>query len=466
VTSTPAVPSFDPLVQRGADLFFGESFDGNGRTCGTCHPAENNFTLDPEFIATLPDDDLLFIAEFETELSENFEKPELMRQLGLILENTNGFENPTANFTMRGVPHTLALSTSLAPPDDFPLGASTGWSGDGAPNGGGLRQFANGAIRQHFTRTLGRVENVDFRFATDEELDAMEAFQLFLGRDEDPDLTPESPTELRFRSPLAELGKRIFNDRDTSDGTAGKCVNCHNNAGATGLFSGTNDNFDTGVENLPDQLADRIVEEVGDPTLAENPPDDGFSSPGDGTFNTPTLVEAADTPPFFHNNTIATLEEAVAFYNGDAFATSPAGLFPASSDPNGIAIHMDEPQVTAVAVLLRVLNALENVRSASQYTAFVRDHPSLGSARELLEIASSEAEDAAQVLTAGGLHSRNRPAAPSGSTSRSSRCPAASPYAPGRGSAGKTQHFADARGGQPWVSRRPSAPLLRKASAH
>jgi cytochrome c peroxidase len=44
---------------------------------------------------------------------------------------------------------------------------------------------------------------------------------------------------------------------------------------------------------------------------------------GDGTFNTPPVIEAADTPPFFHNNAVATLEEAVAFYTTDTFNDSP-----------------------------------------------------------------------------------------------------------------------------------------------
>ena len=44
----------DKLISKGAKLFFEETFKGNGRTCGTCHPASNNFTIDPAFIATLP----------------------------------------------------------------------------------------------------------------------------------------------------------------------------------------------------------------------------------------------------------------------------------------------------------------------------------------------------------------------------------------------------------------------------
>lgn len=83
--ASPPVASVDPLVVRGAEIFFNETFNGNGRTCGTCHPAENNFTIDPTFIATLPPDDPLFVAEFIPALSQHFEKPELMRKAGLIL---------------------------------------------------------------------------------------------------------------------------------------------------------------------------------------------------------------------------------------------------------------------------------------------------------------------------------------------------------------------------------------------
>jgi len=36
-----SVETNDPLVKRGGFLFFNEQFAGNGRTCGTCHRAEN-----------------------------------------------------------------------------------------------------------------------------------------------------------------------------------------------------------------------------------------------------------------------------------------------------------------------------------------------------------------------------------------------------------------------------------------
>ena len=74
-----ARPAPDPraaLVARGERIFFDETFDGNGRTCGTCHRAEDDFSISPAFIATLPDDDALFVAEFDPDLAKNFEKPE------------------------------------------------------------------------------------------------------------------------------------------------------------------------------------------------------------------------------------------------------------------------------------------------------------------------------------------------------------------------------------------------------
>jgi hypothetical protein len=60
VTGTLAnfVDSNDPLVQRGAQLFVNEGFNGNGRKCATCHPLANNQTIDPNFVASLPPTDV------------------------------------------------------------------------------------------------------------------------------------------------------------------------------------------------------------------------------------------------------------------------------------------------------------------------------------------------------------------------------------------------------------------------
>ena len=68
-----AQPADQALIEEGRRIFFEETFDGNGRTCGTCHPATHNFTIDAEFIRTLHrrnPRDPLFVAEFVPELKE------------------------------------------------------------------------------------------------------------------------------------------------------------------------------------------------------------------------------------------------------------------------------------------------------------------------------------------------------------------------------------------------------------
>jgi hypothetical protein len=170
------------------------------------------------------------------------------------------------------------------------------------------------------------------------------------------------------------------------------------NAGATANFGAGNignANFNTGVENLADQPADLTGERT--------PPDDGLGTPGDGTFNTPPLVEAADSGPFFHNNAIETIEGAVAFYNGQAFNNSPSGRALAAADPNGIGIRLDATQVVAVAAFLRVINALENIRESMAQLEASLDRRG-GEARELLDRALSETGQSIRVLEGGGLH--------------------------------------------------------------
>ena len=194
--STPVPEDRSELVALGEALFFTETFEGNGRTCGTCHRREDNFGLSPAFIAKLVRNDPLFVAERRRALSKNFEKPAQMRERGLILENQDGFDDLANNFNLRGVPHVLSLATSVASRD----GPRTGWSGDGAPGDGSLRAFAVGAVIQHLPRTLDRTVGSDFRLPTDAELDAIEAFMLSLGRQRDLRLP------LALQDPQASLG--------------------------------------------------------------------------------------------------------------------------------------------------------------------------------------------------------------------------------------------------------------------
>lgn len=376
----------DDPVARGRQLFFQETFAGNGRTCGTCHPAENNFTLDPAYIARLPDRHPLFVAEFTPALAQGFENPRLMREFALITENLDGFDDLDNRFVMRSVPHTFALGTSVASPQ----GPRTGWSGDGAPGDGSLRAFSTGAVIQHFTKSLDRVPGVDFRLPTEAELDDLEAFMLSLGRPADPALP------LALKGSLARRGQALF-----LDDAVGKCNLCHRNAGASASIGGAdlgNASFDTGVENLPEPPPALIGE--------KRPRDDGFGTPGNGLFNTPPLVEAADTPPFFHNNAVQTLEGAVAFYASDVFNASPAGQALAGLDPKGVGIRLDTAQIEALAAFLRVLNALENIRQSQTWLEPATGGgwlDLLGTPRNLAQ-AVKEMDDAIRVLSEAGLH--------------------------------------------------------------
>ena len=88
-----------------------------------------------------------------------------------------------------GVPHTLALLPNTLAPANFADGTElsllterTGWSGDGAPGGGTLREFIIGAVTQHYPLRLNRVPGVDFVLPTTAQLNALEAFQKSLGR--------------------------------------------------------------------------------------------------------------------------------------------------------------------------------------------------------------------------------------------------------------------------------------------
>lgn len=408
-------------VATGANLFFRGTFGGNGRTCGTCHPVDNNQTIDADFIATLPASDPLFIAEQTVGNGgvPGLERPALMRQFGLILENVDGFEDPEVKFVMRSVPHTLSLAVTIdAPNDGRPQEERTGWSGDGAPSGdpdgdgvdeiGTLRMFSAGAVKQHFTKSLDRTEGVDFQAPTLAQLNAMRAYMLSVGRLNDIDISPAS---LTLNNATADLGRNLFRD-----GVTAKCRFCHRQAGANSaqVVGGIgNHNMNTGVEDVANPAQ-------GVETF---PGDGGFGTGllgglfGDGTFNAPPLIEAADTGPFFHNNVRQTLEQAVAFYSSAEFNNSPGAALVGG-------ISLTPQQSDAVAAFLRVLNAAFNIKISLQRNNAAASilkkqlpipcDPLIGcpepppdpgpTANSLATLSSVEALDAIDVLSDVGLH--------------------------------------------------------------
>jgi cytochrome c peroxidase len=422
--------NFAKLIAGGRQLFVNEQFNGNGRRCGTCHVESHNFTIDPEFISKLPPNDPLFVAESNPALAVNFEKPGLMRNLGVFVENADGYDDLANKFTLRSAQNIQALANSTVRPDpslgmDFSsngLNADPperlGWGNDGAP----LRDFASVAIGQHATRTLNRTKGVDFRVPTDAELDALAAYQLALGRQEDFNLP-----RLQLKSNLATKGQILYQDTGNIGEPGHKnCNACHFNAGGTSAVS-----FNSHSPGFPKLDSTPLGFNMGAPTNVNDlllalelglPRDGGFGAlllPNGGfgnfctvnicgillpfeEFNTPPLVESADTAPFFHNHTVKDLESAIAFY-GRAEFQSPKSI----GNPNGIPIQIsadpNDLEVQEIAAFLRVLNALENIRSSINVAERGRTMASEADAHDLARLAYAETADAIKVLSEGAL---------------------------------------------------------------
>ncbi len=398
VFSSPPSSLEVDLVAKGEEIFFNETFDGNGRTCSTCHRPEDNWRITPAFIATLPDDDPLFVHEFVPELKENFEDPELLREYGLIIGNPNGYGDLENDFILHTVQSLRSVRTSIDGMEfegaenrlDF-MGPLTGWAGDGAPGDGSLRSFAIGAIAQHMPKTLNRDPGVDFRRPTDEELDALEAFMLTLGRQEELSLP------LALKGDLALRGQELFIDKDQKNG---RCNACHINGGASSLQvsvlpEGHIVNLGSIVHATGEEFA------PGKPTELI-PLDNGYGDTHQ--FNTPPVVEAADAGPLFHSGFVKSVEEAVDIYNLDTFKNGPVGV--ALRKRFGTDTNLSASEVLAIGGFLRVINALENIRETTQLleTSLEKGLFENERARELVRRAGYETEDAIIVLDGVNLH--------------------------------------------------------------
>ncbi len=442
------------LVAEGRRLFKEETFQGNGRTCETCHRENKNFTIDTDIIAQLPASDPLFVNETNPKLVD-LENSEMLRKFGLICENLDGFDKPCV---FRSVMHTLGLSQTTGGTNDPSSGVpgnvvhETGWSGDGAPGDGSLRCFALGAIIQHFPKTLDRVRpdqvtqgmTADFRFPTEHELDALLAFQLASGRQATLNLN-----SITFLNSFAEYGRDVtanakiltrkgvrqleLNPAEAKPDKR-RCGGCHNNAGSDTEIQFTNRNRVTNVSFAPTSAACRglsletPLEVSGDGGFGRGPdnaygsstfsgdvacangttlrasfigdlvygPVNGVNMPIQGYFNPQSLYEAADTAPYFHNNSFDTLEDAIRFYGSDAFD--------ASAGNEGRAFAFGPADVNNIGGFLRALNAAENARSAITYIDKAIA-PNLGEreAKEMVKLAIADTMDGIKVLNTGPL---------------------------------------------------------------
>jgi hypothetical protein len=357
------------LPEQGNTLFSRETFRGNGRTCATCHlPGKDQFGLTPMTILNLPPSDPLFVFEenvnllklavtaqpsdLRGEINGTMGSAKVLAGSGdtyLVIGGTNlagaitdqngnggmlqsitegDLDGPTpGNGSPRGLEHHALLEHGrgliLENIDGFKRGevfrasphllnlaltAPFGLSGEFDS----LEDFSDGAVVQHFPRSLARVSGVDFRHPTREELEAMTAFMFGISN------PPTNSLNLdRFATTEAQKrGRAMF------FGDEGRCSKCHNGpvlALSDGTLPGSvtnrNDNFNTGVANVLRNLMDGLPTEPAGRTPGQS----------DRKFNTPPLFNIRLTAPFFHDGSAATLTDAVKFYDAEEFHSSPAG---------------------------------------------------------------------------------------------------------------------------------------------
>ncbi|WP_027856614.1 hypothetical protein [Marinobacterium jannaschii] len=338
-------------IDEGSRLFNEETFEGNGRTCGTCHIPSEQYNIFPSTIRKLKGDDLAKVLASNVPGLEN---PTLVLKRALF--NTEGgiADPPTSDGVHPGpffrgsmtVGPIRDASDCGGHPAPFPLpdpaGAEAeittrlgplpqlGWAAIGSPRGGFhhgnvdtdangcLRAFANGAIAQHFTLNLLRKEkgnnpgltpgagddNYHFRFATGEELDAMDTFQQWLGRREQFFVTnPATGDEMVFSDPRAEAGKEIFLSNEAG------CNVCHANGGAgfnpafvsrTGINISQHSDVNKEAERLSRLTGVHIPEDEGNAVNPPGPPDEDEPE----AFNIQPVIEAVRKKSFFHNHAV------------------------------------------------------------------------------------------------------------------------------------------------------------------
>jgi hypothetical protein len=102
------------------------------------------------------------------------------------------------------------------------------------------------------------------------------------------------------------------------------------------------------------------------------------------------VIEAAATPPFFHNNSAATIEAAVAFFASPEF----------NVDPNNPIIVLNSDKATALAAFLRAIGATELIdRARGNNDAAIGS--GLPAGRNLIGTAVANTKDAMKVLEEG-----------------------------------------------------------------
>jgi len=308
----------DDLVERGAKLFAGATFRGNGRTCQTCH-TKGTGALSIEQVNLLPSHDVLFQHDAADVMGgSTFER---VRQNATFLVEVPLHENVSITGSgsrvavlPRGVP-TVFNSSALDP---------VIMSDGRAPS---LQLQALDAWMGHSQIT---------KLPTDDDLNAVAAWERSkitvpaLQRFIDTGVVPELPKGSTLQQ---KRGRLFFTDDNPVNGNPvkGRCVHCHSGPMLNATSAGANAIFGIPVGT---RFFSAFVSEFqlggGTPRTFEFKAADGTVStitstdPGRAlitgqiadanAFKIPTIWNARQTAPYFHNNGAKNLDELLNHY--------------------------------------------------------------------------------------------------------------------------------------------------------
>jgi cytochrome c peroxidase len=322
---------------EGRRLFRKETFGGNGRTCETCH-GRSTGTLSPDDVQKRDASDPLFLHDGLDDGvtgTSRIAEHATIRIVRPLPPNIRIAEDPSATSVvlLRGIPSTLN-TPALDPALMYDLRAKD------------LSDQALGAIHDH---TQNGVEPTEQQLALIAEFQRTDKRSFSSKTLEDFARGGPAPVLPPGKTPSEQRGRLMFVESEITPGsTNGICALCH-----SGPMLNQTSPFNTGAPpgarianigvsernllNLPEytfliddgfgnQQAVRMSD-IGVPLTNPRPP--GVPPPFvrhpaffAGFFKIPSLWGVKKTAPYFHDNSVKTLEELAAFY-ADMFATNP-----------------------------------------------------------------------------------------------------------------------------------------------
>lgn len=298
-----------PTYEIGRQVFFSGTFEGNGRTCTTCHDPRNEYTVSPALVreryASDPDDPL-----FRAVDSDDGNGTDYGTLLDLAVFRVTVPLAP--NVTLLDDPSRRSITVRRGVPSIDNVALTAPYDQDGRATT--LQDQAIRAIRDHMEpRRPPRERELDSLALFLDEIFYPSRLRALLDSGDVVGIEPG------FSIPLASAavlrGKVVF-DRH--------CVTCHGGETGDRPAAGQTPRFATvfiSEDNLPGfpllHLAFRRPD--GSVTTVTTPDPGRAAVTGDlldlDAFKIPPLRGLRHTAPYFHDNSAATLKDVVDRYN-------------------------------------------------------------------------------------------------------------------------------------------------------